>query len=471
MAKTHKTIFGTTEKSNFILNMTSDQFSKTASVLFIIGFAAVFISSAAAEILSNQILNEANYDWKIIPSVGLAIAGILSVSIFIIAFIKQTLTKKQIAAALIGLALAVFMYISYINGISTIVDYSPFLGYRYGRYEGLMVPLSYLFIFLGSISLNREKTVNTVFRFFSLIMLLESIWAALQFIPSFPGHYYRIPYIVNPVMLPSGTAGSPAFLAVLMAAGLTVSVFGAMHDKAPGFSAVYTAAVLPASFFLVKTQTLTGYISSAVILAAVLSDCFRNRKNGKKGSLPITLMITGFAAAYGFILIKGFAVYDGEIIWHDGCGRLGAFGQYSANVEGTFNIHSIGDIYPFLWNKAEEIIRHFPVTGIGPDAFLFSQTSGPLNDVPLSVDRPYSEYLFYAASFGIPAAVSLAALFFYSAANGVISAAGNKSWVFKASMTVAVLYTAAAVITNSTATVTPFIWFIFGTCCCTFKED
>ena len=53
MAKTHKTIFGTTEKSNFILNMTNDQFNKLASVMFTIGFSLIFVLSAVAEPLQH----------------------------------------------------------------------------------------------------------------------------------------------------------------------------------------------------------------------------------------------------------------------------------------------------------------------------------------------------------------------------------------------------------------------------------
>lgn len=471
MAKTHKTIFGTTEKSNFILNMTNSQFGKTASVMFTVGFSLIFILSAVAEAFSNQALSVSNYDWKIIPSVALGITGILSVSLFIIAFIKQTLSKKQLAAAVIALILTVFMYISYVNAISTVQDYSAFLGYRYGRYEGFMVHLSYLFIFLGSMSLNTEKTVNNIFRVFSVITILECIWSALQFIPSFPSFYYKMPYIMQPVMLPSGTSGSPAYLAVLLAAGLTVSAFGALHDKSSGFSVVYRIALLPASFFLVKTQTITGYVCIAVILAAVITDYFRTGKSEKANSTPLVLILTGWAAAVAFILIKGFAVYDGEIIWQDGCTRLSAFGQYSAQAEGSFSLHNPYEVYSHLWEKAADIIRKYPLTGIGPDAFLFSQTSGEFNDVPLSADRPYNEYLFYAASFGIPAAASLAALFFYSSANGVMSALKKKSWIFSASMVIALIYTVIAVITNGTATVTPFIWFILGICCCSLKEN
>ncbi|MBQ5336854.1 MAG: O-antigen ligase family protein [Oscillospiraceae bacterium] len=471
MAKTHKTIFGTTEKSNFILNMTNDQFNKLASVLFTIGFSLIFVLSAVTELMSKGKITVATYDWKIVPSVSLGITGILAISIFIIALIKQTLNKKQIAASVITLVLAVCLYISYVNAVTTVQDYTAFLGFRYGRYEGLMVYLSYLFIFLGSMTINRESTVRNIFRVFSVITVLQSIWSGLQFIPSFPSFYYKVPYIMQPVMLPSGTTGSPAYLATFMACGLAIAVFSVPNDSNRFFSYIHKAAVLGSAFFLTKTQTLLGYISITVIVAAALADHLRNRKSEKKNSSPLVFLFTGLAAAAALIIIKGFAVYDGEVIWQDGCSRLGAFGQYSSSIEGAINIHSLSEVYPYLWGKAYEIIKQFPVTGIGPDAFIFSQRKGSFNDVPLSVDRPYSEYLYYAATFGIPAAVSLAAAFFCSAANGVVSAAKNRSWVFRAPAVIAVLYTASAVITNSTATVTPFIWFLLGTCCCTLKDN
>jgi|UPI0005D1E107 hypothetical protein len=256
-----------------------------------------------------------------------------------------------------------------------------------------------------------------------------------------------------------------------MAAASVTAYFSAAGDRNGFFSLIHKAAVVGASFFLVKTQTLIGYTGSVLILAAGTADYFRGRKAEKKEGSPLLLLITGMAAAYAYIIIKGFAVYDGEVIWTDGCVRLAAFGQYSTSIEGAVNIHDIKAVYPYLWGKAYSIIDQFGITGIGPDAFIFAERRGTLNDVPLSVDRPYNEYLYYAATYGIPAAVSLAAAFFYSSANGVISAAKNRNWIFRAGAVIAVFYTVTAVITNSTASVTPFIWFIMGICCCTLKDE
>ena len=71
----------------------------------------------------------------------------------------------------------------------------------------------------------------------------------------------------------------------------------------------------------------------------------------------------------------------------------------------------------------------------------------------------------------IPAAVSFASLLIYSAVNGIKSFISNKNWISYAALTSAITYIVTSVITNSTATVTPFVWFMLGICCCTFTAE
>lgn len=470
--KTHKTIFGTTEKSNFILNMTNNGFNKFAAIAFSAGFLLIFILSAVTEFFSLRELTEKNYDWRIIPSIALGITGIAGISIFIIALIKQTLDKKQIAAAVIALIMTVFMYISYINAYALVKDYSAFLGYRNGRYEGFLVHLCYLFIFLGSLTINKENTVKKIFSVFLIIMLLESVWSALQFIPSFPDHYSSIPYLIKNQLLPSGTTGSPAFLATLFSIGLLIAVFGAFYEKTKLLSVLCKLSIVPLSFILFKTQTLIGVFSSALTIVLAVFLFARNKKQDKLSSTPLVLLLTGTIASLAFVFIRGFALLDGPIIWHDGCKRLAAFGQYTAKLDNSFDIHSIKESYAFMWNKAIEFIGKFPITGLGPDAFAIPQldTVKPDFKLAMTIDRPYNEYLFYAATLGIPSALAFASILIYSAVNGAKAFKKNKSWISLAAVSISIMYIITAAVTNSTATVTPFVWFILGTCCCSFIE-
>lgn len=480
----HKTIFHTTEKSNFILNMSNDQFNKFASVSLCIGFIIIFIVSVITELLSNSqvgtiktgSLNELAYDWRILPSFALALTGLLGASIFIIALIKQTLTKKQIAASVIVLAMLIFMYISYVNAFTDVLDYSAFLGYRYGRYEGFMTYLSYLFIFLGAVSINSRSAVKRIFDTFIIIMVLECIWSGLQLIPSFPSFYHEMPYVLDNHSLPSGVTGSPVFLAALLTTGLSVSIMGAIFDKNKKRAAFYNISTLLSSFFLIYTHTLTGFISFGIIMIICICVVIVNnkKKEEKKSFVPCLIMLGGSVAALIIMLITGFRILDGAIIWHDGCRRLNSFGQYT---KGTFDINDITSLYPYLWDKALVYINKFPVTGIGPDSFIIPDmdlTGAFAKAAPLSFDRPYNEYLFYAATLGIPFCITFITALIYSVINAVRSSSeclrGKGSWIHIAALTGTISYILISIINCGTATITPFIWLILGISCCTLKE-
>lgn len=479
--KVHKTIFHTTEKSNFILNMTNEQFNKFAYVSLSIGLILIFLSSAAAELISvtttlkyNFDVQEILYDWRIIPSFGTAAAGILGASVFITALIKQTLDKKQIIASVLSLIMLIFMYISYIKAFTDIPDYSAFLGYRYSRYEGFMVYLSYLFIFLGSMSINDQKAVKRIFDIFMVITAVQCIWGLLQLIPSFPSFYHSIPYLKKAVALPSGTSGSPLFLTAFLTVSLSVSVMGAFSDTSKKRSLFYKILIIPSAFLLIKTQTLTAVISASLLLIITIILYVKQKKRSKDTSnLPLILLITGIAASSAMTFIADFAVYDGEILWHDGNRRLsGAFGQYTGSLEETVSLNDIPELLSYFWSKTLNYIKLFPVTGVGPDGFLLPQTNfSSMNDIPLSFDRPYNEYLFYAATLGIPFCASLCITLVYSAAASAKAVIKKESWVFGAAFCSSVIYIITAFFSTGTSTVMPFVWFMLGICCCSLKEN
>ncbi len=477
----HKTIFHTTEKSNFILNMTNDQFNKFASVSLSIGFIILFIVSVISELISHKAqsptIGNLMYDWRIFPSFALALTGLFGASIFIIALIKQTLTKKQIIACIIALIMLIFMYISYVNAFTGIRDYSAFLGFRYGRYEGFMTYLSYLFVFLGGISINSKSGIKRIFDTFIIIMILQCVWSGLQMIPSFPSFYHKTPYVLDNHSLPSGVTGSPVFLAALLTTGLSVSLAGAIFDANKKRVVLYSISTLVSSFFLVYTHTLMGLISAgSILIFYFIFTIIKNKKaKGNKASyIPLLCMLAGYATALIIMFITGFRILDGAIIWHDGCRRLGSFGQY---IKGTFEMHDIKSLYTYLWNGATEYISKFPFAGTGPDGFIIPNMDiggdYPVTHV-LKFDRPYNDYLFYAATLGIPFCAAFIISLIYSLINSVKSSlkciTEKGSWVHIAAFAGTVSYIIISFINCSTATVTPFIWLILGVSCCTLKE-
>ncbi|MDO5558854.1 MAG: O-antigen ligase family protein [Oscillospiraceae bacterium] len=498
-SKAHKTIFHTTEKSNFILNMTDQKFNKLSGIIMTISFVLIALFSILTEILSWQegtigldvmgwfnfsgdFMTQLAYDWRFIPAAAVGISGILCASIFIIAVIRQTLTKRQIIPCICAGIMFIFMYISSLNSSTSVSDYSWFLGYRYGRYEGFMVYLCYLLIFLAAAAISSRRTTGILLNVIMVIGFVQCIWSGLQCIPEFPGFYRSLVYSEHGISsyLPSGVTGSPIFFASLTAVCLSISViYASLCDKKIS-RIIYCIFTLVFSFFLIRTRTLSSVISSGIILLlfiiiSVISST-RNKIAYRKFALPLIFMLAGMISSSVISYMNGFWLLDGAIMWQDGAARLISFGYYTDKTR--FNIDSITSLYPYLWETALKYIKMFPVTGLGPDGFIIPQMDlsmalGYKSD--MTFDRPYNEYLFYAATLGIPFCIGFAGAVVYAVVMAVKAAVRfiteKSDWIGCALVLACVSYFAVSFINTSSATVTPFIWFILGISCSSLSKD
>lgn len=501
--KFHKTIFNTTEKSNFILNMTHDQFNKFAGTALAIGLLFIFVFSGIAEVIainttsiyatpnsaqSDAIWNENNvngffgsliFDWRILPTIGLAIAGLLGASIFIIAVIKQTLTKKQLFPCIAIAVMFIFMYISSLKSFSDVPNYSWFLGYRYGRYEGFLTYMSFMFIFLGGISITDRKAVRKIFDTIVLIVFFQSIWSIAQIV-GVSNFYNKIQLFgMENLKLPSGSTGSPIFLAFFLSVGLAIACVGAIFDESSKRKTIYQIAVLPASFLLVKTQTLMGMVSASLILICMIIIALMKKKKSEKFSIsPIILLLIGFIGSLIMICINGFKLYDGAIIWQEGSKRIDAFGKF---VNGEIDIRNISDVYSLLWSKVSAFISDFPMFGLGPEGTVipninFSKSSLELDiKLDMTVDRPYNDFIFYIATFGIPFGIAFICTLVYSVITAIKKTvkfvSGKYGWTNYAAAVCIIVYLFISFINNSVASVAPFIWLMLGICCASYEKE
>lgn len=496
----HKTIFNTTEKSNFIVNMTDKGFNRFACISIITGFVLITLMSLFSELLSlkaqglgNSMLNNSQdkgwfnyegtifsdllYDWRVLPSAGLGITGVLCASIFIIAVIRQTLTRRQIIPCIAAGIMFVFMYISSLNSIGTnIEDYNWFLGYRYGRYEGFMTYLCYILIFLAASSITSRKTIDHIINAVLIIGFVQCLWSILQWIPDFPGYYKTLMYGSSGTAysLPSGFTGNPIFFASLMAVCLCFSLVYSIYSQKKAWRVFYLICTLTFTLFLIRTRTLSSVLSVCVImllfiLFTVIYVC-TNKKSVKPFLISALFFIAGIAAGAGLAYNNGFSLLDGAIIWQDGAARLTSFGYYTD--KNAFDINSITSVYSYLWSKAIYYIKLFPVCGLGPDALILPQMDltkllGYKSD--MTIDRPYNEYLFYAVTLGIPFCIGFVSALVYALVMAVKSAvdfiARKAEWPCIALCMSSVVYLIISFINTSSATASPFIWFTLGLCC------
>ena len=174
------------------------------------------------------------------------------------------------------------------------------------------------------------------------------------------------------------------------------------------------------------------------------------------------IFILGIAAII-VELAAGYRFYDGGIAWQDSFYRLGVTGYYSF-THSDFDVNSLKEVYSYFWNEALEAIKDFPLAGTGIDCFSYTQykTSNILQYELNSIDRPYNDYLFLAATRGIPYLAGYVALLVYTLVNSIRNAIKNNEWYYKAMPFAVVIFMIVSIFNNSSVGVMPFIWIILG---------
>lgn len=480
-----KTIFGTTEKSNFILNMKTEKYWDF-NLKILLGFMILM------PVLSIPLEFARTYS---LPLIALAIAGVAAIVFTFIGFMKSVTPKKLWVLTGILAAMVVWGYVSLMNSFCAGDAYNynvATFGFD-GRGEGLLSILFYgCFFMLGAqlgTDSNRRKLLNGML----LMGLAECIWGLLQALPiGFKSYYQNLePMLLFRTFLPSGLTGSPIFLATL----LVMLEFPAMLMAAftENKKQRILCLVCTACFALtaVKTQCLLGLAGTG--LAIVLGGIYLLwKKAGKRGIAVILTAVIAFGAGLGWSFaasavngtyegtnaenkVQGQLLYDCAIMWEDSSYRLEASGYYvpgyDGNPNGAADAESITGTYSYLWSSTAKIIRDYPLVGTGPDSLVYPQMyqSIVITSNPNTFDRAYNFYLHTAATLGIPMLLMVIAILLFAFVRGGKSGAYG-GWVQAAILGAVLLYVLAMVIGASAVTVAPLFWMLAG-CCCNMDSD
>lgn len=475
-----KTIFNTTEKSNFILNMKTEDYHRCnlrILQLFLILMPLFSLPLEFAKVYS-------------VPGMALAIAGVFAVVFVFIGFMKRVTPRHLWFPAILlgGMVIwgSVSLYQSYDYNISL-------LGFD-GRNEGLLSVLFYGCFFLLGAQLgtdaNRQKLLNAML----CMGLAECAWALVQTLPfSADISYYTNlePLLLFRVCLPSGLTGSPIFLATLLVMLTFPAILGAVFAEQK--RAFYLVCASVFTLVAIRTQCLIGLAGTAVSIALALLYA-AVRKSGKR-MMPATLavlaaFVLGFVwstfspAIYGttsratgteMSVENSYALYDGGIIWEDCSYRLAASGYYvrsgSNNPNGHFDINSLPETYGYLWRSSAKIAGKYPLVGSGPDNLVYPQLyqSLVIASNPNTFDRTYDYYLHLAATMGVPMLVLFAVLMVLTVKRG-IQKQNRTCWLHTALLGTVLLYLLMMVIGSSSITVTPLFWALAG-CCAGFQKE
>lgn len=479
-SKENKTIFNTTEKSNFILNMRESTVRKgtvcalaivPAFIYIMVVLKMFFIVEMSAFSMTLTVGGAAAFIWLAVVQAK-----------------KTCFDKSQIMPFLLCILMFVFAFIASVLSF----DFDTALSGNYGRFEGLLSITCYMGIFLLAMQIQRKRGMRIVMDVLVAAGVLNCVFALLQSIPGTFANKYSF-YInlgamqLTGVYLPSGLCTSPIFFATLLTLVCGVSVFGSCYDLNISRRVLYTISTIIFTVFAVATHTLIGVLGIGVVLfcALVLEIIRMARKSSdhyKSTTYPIVRLLI-YVAVYVSCIIMFFSsggFYDGGIMWADSFSYLsGVSGYYYPNTEeypdrAPFDISSLRELYGYLWSNTVEAMDKYDLwlTGSGPDCLYYTQlkTTSEIMVENYSFDKCYNDYLYIAATRGIPSLLAygtLLVLCIKRALGGVramLGAKKNDFWVCGAAFAAVIGYIVIAFFNASSILVAPVFWLLLGFC-------
>lgn len=405
-----KQLFNTTEKSNFILNMTEEKYSKLATC----GLSLACFTTAIFAFIP-ELVDTLSYS---IVSGGLAVSGVICMVLALIGIMKKYIDfRKNIPLYAFG-AMAVWGVVSLINSYSVSTSFYGFSG----RGEGLLAIIFYFGFFITAMSVKREKAVAIIINSIISSGILHSIIGIIQVFTGKLSHY-RFASLKIKINSASGLAQSPIFLAMVLSLALTASLVTAVltDSKKRRIFCIISSCLF--SFVMMFTYSLMGI--AGIILAVISAAASVLIKKSPKirlvsvlsGILPAVMSVIIVNA--GFVgEISSYKLYDGYTLWWaDSYMRLSSSGIYDNE---KLDISDTMEVYKYLNNKTQDIIRKYPLTGTGEDQLVYPQlyTNGGLDPETSDInsiislnkgtfDKVYNEYLYTASTRGIPSLIAL----------------------------------------------------------------
>lgn len=412
-----KTLFHSSEKSNFILNLTEEKYSKLASGGLVIAMLMTPLFTLIPELTYTvSSASEAAYEFS---SGGLVCGGVIAMIIAIIGLIKKYISKWNIFPVCAMGAMVLWGAVSLAKGVDLGIS---LYGYP-TRGEGLLAIIFYFCFFTSAASLKRETALKTVLKGIIGVGLLNSAVSLVQIFTGKLGHYKSIGNDKN-IYAASGLSMSPLFLAMVLTLALTAALIGFITSDSKKSRVVLACCAALFSFVMMFTYSLIGFcgLAFALIISAAAVYVLKAPKK-RLGGLLVSIVSAAAAVAIVFCGLIGtensYSLHDGRILWW-------ADGYYRASACGIFDLNKVDiddtlDVYSYLNRRTVDVIRNNPMVGTGPDQLAFAfiapvdETTEQLSIPDFMVhevntgtfDKVYNEYLYTAATRGIPSLIAL----------------------------------------------------------------
>ena len=404
-----KHLFGTTEKSDFILNMSEGSAQKMSGVYAII--CVVFLCIMAIPYYFTQNIKYGvdksvnrmlylNEKFIFFISTAVLIAGFVGVLVFMVSCMKEQVLLAKNKALIVPVLILSTTLISCLLSDSIFVAIYGYLD----RSEGLLTIIGYWGLFAAGLSVtnaDRRLKVSDTFIGFgifqSLVGLLQAIPATAKIVPNyFKDVFYSFGNDAPDLLfderqnlyctreyIPTGFVCSPHALAAVLTLTFALALFGLIFAESKkrmifcGAGAALMAAVL------IMTCTLTGVIGfGTVLLLTLIAAAVKAGKDKAKKPVAVCLaamLVSG--VIFGALAGSGkFRILDERLIYHDSFDRL-SISDIDRNTEGEW-------IYTYLWDNGLYVAEQNLLFGVGPDNW-----SQMISNYSLDTDRSYNEYI------------------------------------------------------------------------------
>lgn len=467
-----KTIFGTSEKSNFILNMGQTTVRKWITGLL----CACIIVPLIGGMVITGIEGTSFFLGGFLYATGFS-----CILFYIVLLLRKDIKFKEYPAAFLVVGLAVLAFASYYRVVLSGADSenlnTALLG-ELGRYEGFLSILAYFGIFLLATTVMKHSSVRLIFDILIGAGIIQSIIAVLQHIPcSFPSDYRDLPalLLLEGVHLSSGLADSPIFYGAFLTLVSGIAITGAVYEKNIIRARVYgfsSALFFLTGLFTSSVIPLIGIGTAIIILIMIEFTAGKGVTSFETGWLKsskkrLAALLAAFAVILGIVFVfQGIYLRDKAIAYYDSFYRL-----FITSGPSPVNHDS-------LWKIGAErsliMIKEHPILGVGPDLMAKYQLSD-VNLINNSIDRSYNEYLYIAATRGIPSLLvylTLLGTTFVTLFKGIKGFSSNRDkWFRPALLTAIIAYSVQAFFNASTVTVAPFFWLLLGIAWSKFPDN
>ena len=475
-----KHLFGTTEKSDFILNMNQQQTFKLCGLYSIIAIAVLAAINIPFTILKHTFdyVDEDNithYADDLIAhyaSILVVGAGLIGFWFFLVGRMKKEIVIKDNKLLLIpAFIIAVSAWSMFASGnISTC-----FFGYL-DRSEGLLTILAYWGFFAAGMAVTGDKWRQRFTDFLAALGLLNAVVGILQSIPALydvmpnkfkdlfvrfgatpgAGEIATSEGIYEKGYAASGLLITPFALAAVMTLVIAITLTGFALVKSGKKKAFYGVTAISCTAAAVLTKTLVGAVGAgAAVVAALVIVCVK--AGVKKQKVPAVLALCAAAAAVGCAAVlytTGAAqLKDEQVMYTETNHRLSVGNPREEKSQW---------IYEYMWSDGAYVIQQHPVVGVGPDNW------SEMFELKLTADRVYNQYLDVGMQRGV-ICLGLYGLFLIvtvvklgKAVKKHFKDEENVSWVAAGLMAAVIAYMIQAFFNSGNNYSTPYFMLITG---------